>query len=158
MQLISRSLACSISCLYFVDLACGSEHLIMLVVILIFYVIMACLFRTEIRWDALVCFPILFHCTLEGSVWVSNTLETCSWDRGLVLWKSAHSVQRVHKVQKVQPQFSDVCIKDNNEYAKYEWISQSIKQMDSCSSFYKSGIMPQLVSIVSIVSNTSNIS
>ena len=31
----------------------------------------------------------------------SNTLETCSWDRGWVLWKSAHSAQRVHKVQRV---------------------------------------------------------
>jgi hypothetical protein len=32
----------------------------------------------------------------------SNTLETCSWDRGWVLWKSAqrvHKVQRVHEVQ-----------------------------------------------------------
>ncbi len=39
-----------------------------LVVILIYYIFMACLFRTEIRGDSLVCFPILFHCALEGSV------------------------------------------------------------------------------------------
>jgi hypothetical protein len=33
---------------------------------------------------------------------LKNTLETCSWDSGWVLWKSAqrvHKVQRVHEVQ-----------------------------------------------------------
>ncbi len=33
-----------------------------------YYIIMACLFRKEIRWDSLVWFPISFHCTLEGRV------------------------------------------------------------------------------------------
>jgi hypothetical protein len=32
----------------------------------------------------------------------SNTLQTCSWDCRWVLWKSAHSAQRVYIVQRVR--------------------------------------------------------
>ncbi len=48
MQLISRFLASyTIPCLYFVGHACGLELLIMLIVILIYYIIMACLFYIQ---------------------------------------------------------------------------------------------------------------
>ena len=42
--------------------------------------------------------PYIWMCAQKAG---SNTLETCSWDCGWVLWKSAHSAQRVHKVQRV---------------------------------------------------------
>ncbi len=42
--------------------------------------------------------PYIWMCAQKAG---SNTLETCSWDRGWVLWKSAHSAQRAHKVQRV---------------------------------------------------------
>ncbi len=73
----------TIPCLCFVGHACGSAPLIMLVVILIYYIIMACLFRTEIRWDSLVWFPILFHCTLEGRV---RHFWAAMWSEILNFW------------------------------------------------------------------------
>ena len=44
--------------------------------------------------------PYIWMCAQKAG---SNTLETCSWDRGWVLWKSAQRVHKVQKVHEVQP-------------------------------------------------------
>ncbi len=43
--------------------------------------------------------PYIWMCAQKVG---SNTLETCSWDSGWVLWKSAQRVQRVQRVHEVQ--------------------------------------------------------
>ncbi len=52
LQLISRFLAYTIPCLYFVGHACGAEPLLVQIILVIRNVTMSCLFWTEIRRDS----------------------------------------------------------------------------------------------------------
>jgi hypothetical protein len=63
--MISRFLAYTIPCLYFVGHACGSESLIVLINILIFYTTMAGLICTEIRRDLRQFFSFCFIARLK---------------------------------------------------------------------------------------------